>query len=292
MADLLLKVFLPLSLSIIMLGMGMSLTLKDFTLIFKQPKAVLIGLFNQIILLPLLAFILALAFNLSDTLAVGLIILAACPGGATSNIITQVCNGNLALSVTLTAVTSFTGILSIHLLTSFALAYFNTQTESNIQLPITHTIFQITTITIIPISLGMIILKYKPTFASKMIKPMKIASTIIFALILIGLIASNFEKVSSALKAVGLVTLVLNLSIIGFGFLIPKLFNLEDKDSISVGVDGGIQNATLGIVVATTVLNNIEMAIPTAAYSIWMYITGALLMWIINKRNKTKASLR
>ncbi|MGY5354974.1 bile acid:sodium symporter family protein [Wenyingzhuangia sp. IMCC45467] len=286
MTDLLLDFLLPFSLAVIMFGMGMSLKTKDFSRIFRQPKAVILGVVNQVIILPLFALTLALIFNLNDTMAVGLIILASCPGGATSNIITQVCNGNIALSVTLTAVTSFTSIFSVHFVTSFALSYFNTQTTTTFELPVIDTIMQIMAITVIPICIGMLTLKYKPNFALKMVKPMRLASTVIFILILAGLIATNFSQVKESIKAVGLVTLILNLSIIGFGFLMAKLFKLNDKDAISIGVDGGIQNATLGIVIASSMLNNIEMAIPTAAYSIWMYITGALLMWIISKRNK------
>lgn len=287
MSDLLLDLFLPLSLAIIMLGMGMSLTTNDFTRIFRQPKAVFLGAINQIIILPLLAFLLVLFFNLNNTLAIGLIILAACPGGATSNLITHVCKGNVALSVTLTAIISFTSIFSIPFIVSYALVFFNTATNVAIELPITSTVFQIMTITVIPICCGMLILKYKSDFAHKMVKPMRIASTVIFIIIIIGLIATNFNQVSDALKKVGMVTLILNISIISIGFFMTKLFKLGSKDAISIGVDGGIQNATLSIVICTTLLNNIEMAVPTAAYSIWMYLSGAFLMWFFSKRNKT-----
>ncbi|ANW94907.1 bile acid:sodium symporter [Wenyingzhuangia fucanilytica] len=286
MSDILLDLFLPCSLAIIMLGMGMSLTIRDFSRIFRQPKAAILGIINQTIILPLIAFGLAIFFKLDTTMAVGLIILASCPGGPTSNIITQICNGNLALSVTLTAVISFISIISTQVTISYALSYFNTYSNIKIELPFAETVMQIMAITVLPITIGMMIKKYHPKVSSRMIKPMRTASTIIFILILTGIIATNYSTIGDAIQRVGWVTLLLNLSIIASGFLLAKIFKLHFSDAIAIGVDGGIQNATLAIVISTSMLNNIEMAIPTAAYSIWMYITGGILMWILSKKNQ------
>lgn len=285
MTDLLLKTLLPISLAIIMFGMGMTLTLKDFSLVFKHPKPVLIGLFIQIILFPLFAFSLALFFDLDPLLSIGLIIISACPGGATSNIISQICNGNVALSVSLTAITSFTGIISINFLTSFALSYFRSKSDIVIELPLLDTIIRTTTITILPVLLGMTVRKHKEEFALKMENPMRISSTSIFILIFIGVVATNFSTLGDAMKKAGLVTFILNIGIITSGFLLAKIFKLGFKNAISIGVDAGIQNATLGLVICTTILNSIEMAIPTAAYTISMYITGGVLMWLLSKKN-------
>ena len=195
----LLKIFLPLSLSIIMLGMGLSLSIADFARVFKQPKATLIGLTNQILIFPALAFLLAIAFDLSTPMAVGLVIIASCPGGPTSNIITQVCKGNLALSVTLTAIVSVTSIFTLSFITSYALSFFSTQTDASIQLPVLDTIVQIMLITVIPVSIGMIIRNYKYELTLKMIKPMKIVSTSIFILLFIGVVAINANEIGDAL---------------------------------------------------------------------------------------------
>ncbi len=285
MAALLLKVFLPLSLAIIMFGMGMTLVLNDFTSVFKHPKAVIIGLINQIVLLPLLGFLLAFAFNLDATMAVGIVILAACPGGPTSNMITQMCKGNIALSVSLTAIASFTSIVTINFIASFALDYFGaTANATTIELPVLDTTLQIMLITLIPISLGMLIRHFKSDFAMKMEKPMKITSTTIFVLIFIGIIATNFKILGDALLRVGHVTLLLNLLTVGGGYLIAKWAKLNYKDAIAIGIEGGIQNGTLAFVITTSILENIEMAIPTAAYSIWMYITASVLMWRLGKK--------
>ncbi|MCH3883528.1 bile acid:sodium symporter family protein [Tenacibaculum aquimarinum] len=286
-AQLISTIFLPVSLAVIMLGMGMTLIPSDFTRIAKNPKAVLIGLTNQLIFLPIIGFTLAVVFGLNPTMAVGLLILATCPGGPTSNLITQVCKGNIALSVTLTAIASIVSVLTIPFILSYALAYFGSDTNITIQLPIVDTILQIMVITVIPISIGMLIRKYKTSFAKRMEKPMRIASTVIFILVFIAVIAANIDVIASAMKEVGLVTLVLNIATMSLGFLTAKLFKLDFKSSISVTVESGIQNGTLAFVIATSILNNAEMGIPTGAYSIWMFVTGGFLMWYFGKRKET-----
>lgn len=281
---LLTKVALPLSLAIIMLGMGMTLIPADFARIAKYPKGVLLGLTNQLIFLPLIGFLLAWAFNLDSTMAVGLMILAACPGGPTSNLITQVCKGNIALSVTLTAIASFVSILTIPFIISYALEYFGSGSDIVIKLPILDTILQIMVITVIPISIGMIIRRFKPDFAHKMERPMRIASTVIFILIFIAVIAANFKLLGEAMKKVGPVTFLLNIATMSLGYFTAKLLRLNLKDAISITVESGIQNGTLAFVIATTILNNIEMGIPTGAYSIWMFVTGGILMSTLGRR--------
>ena len=283
-AELISQVFLPLSLAIIMLGMGMTLVPADFTRIIKYPKAILIGLTNQLIFLPIIGFSLAIIFNLNPVMAVGVMILATCPGGPTSNLITQVCKGNIALSVTLTAIASFISILTIPFILSYALDYFGSNTDVTIKLPILDTIMQIMVITVIPISIGMLIRKHKTNFAIRMERPMRIASTVIFILVFIAVLAANSEKLVTGMKEAGLVTLALNIATMGLGYLTAKAFKLDLKNVISITIESCIQNGTLAFVIATTILNNVEMGIPTGAYSIWMFITGGILMWQFGKR--------
>ena len=145
-------------------------------------------------------------------------------------------------------------------------------------------------ITVIPISIGMIIRRLKPNFAIKMEKPMRIASTVIFILVFIAVIAANINLIGDAMKRVGLVTLLLNIATMGLGYMTARLFKLNLKSAISITVESGIQNGTLAFVIATTILNNIEMGIPTGAYSIWMFITGGILMWQLGKRKETKSN--
>lgn len=278
------KIFLPLSLAIIMLGMGMTLIPEDFKRIFKYPKAILIGLTNQLILLPIVGFALAILFNLEPIFAVGLMILASCPGGPTSNLITQVCKGNIALSVTLTALASFISILIIPFILSFSLNYFNTASDASIKLPVLDTILQIMAITVIPILIGMLIRNYKTNFAKRMEKPMRTASTIIFILVFVAVVASSSDKIVSGMKAAGIVTLLLNIITMGLGYFTAKLFKLNRENAISITIESGIQNGTLALVIAASVLNNPEMGIPIGAYAIWMFVTGGILMWFWGKK--------
>ncbi len=280
------KVFLPLSLAIIMFGMGMTLIPVDFTRILKYPKAILIGLTNQLIFLPIIGFLLAMAFDLEPLMAIGIMVLVACPGGPTSNLITQVCKGNIALSVSLTAIASFMSILTIPFILSYALTYFGTGDDIAINLPILDTVIQIMVITVIPISIGMVVRRFKTNFANRMEKPMRIASTVIFILVFVAVVAANFSMIGQAMKEVGLVTLLLNILTMGLGYMTACLFNMKLKNAISITIESGIQNGTLAFVIASTILNNLEMAIPTAAYSIWMFITGGVLMWQLGKRKE------
>ncbi len=287
LVTLLTKVFLPLSLAIIMFGMGMTLVVSDFTRIFKFPKAVIIGLTNQLIFLPLIGFSLAILFGLSEAIALGFIIIAACPGGPTSNLITQLCKGNIALSVTLTAIASFASIITIPVILTFALEYFNIGQGTKIELPVLSTILQIMVITVIPVAIGMFVNKKKPEFAKKMESPMRKASTIIFIVIFILVIGANYDLILDALKSAGLATLLLNLGTMSLGFLTSRLLRLNLKDSISITVESGIQNGTLGFVIATTILNNMEMSLPIGIYSIWMFISGGLLIFLFSRKGTT-----
>lgn len=282
--ELITKIFLPLSLAIIMLGMGMTLVPGDFKRIIKFPRAIFIGLTNQLILLPIIGFGLAILFGLNPTMAVGLMILASCPGGPTSNLITQVCKGNIALSVTLTALASFISILIIPFILSFALDYFGSDSGTAIKLPIIDTIIQIMVITVIPISIGMLIRKLKSNFAIRMEKPMRIASTVLFILVFLAIVVASKDKIVSGMKAAGIVTLLLNILTMSLGYLTAKLFRLDLKSAISITIESGIQNGTLALVIAASVLNNPEMGIPIGAYSIWMFVTGGILMWFLGKK--------
>ncbi|MBO3098411.1 bile acid:sodium symporter family protein [Gelidibacter pelagius] len=290
-AEIISNIFLPLSLAIIMLGMGMTLILSDFARILRNPKAILIGLTNQLIFLPIIGFSLAIAFDLNPIMAVGLMILSTCPGGATSNLITQVCRGNIALSVTLTAISSIICVFTIPFILSFALDYFGTGTGVTIKLPILNTIIQIMGITIIPISIGMFIRRLNSNFARRMEKPMRTASTVIFIIVFIAVLAANYNILGTAMTEVGLPTLLLNILTMGLGYLTARLFKLNLKSAISITVESGIQNGTLAIVVATSILNNFEMSIPTAAYAIWMFITGGILMWLFGNRPEIESDI-
>ena len=273
------QIFLPISLAIIMFGMGLGLVTGDFVRLFSFPKAVLVGLCNQLLLLPLIGFAIVVLFDLNPSMAIGVMIISVCPGGPTSNLITQVSRGNIGLSVTLTALASLITVFTIPILLSKAIAYFTGNTGVIIQLPILETMVQILVITIIPIYIGMMIRKQKEAFALSMEKPMRTASTVLFVIIFLVIIIANKDNLVQAMKEVGLATLLLNLLTMGLGFLTAKLFGIAGNSQITITIESGIQNGTLAFVIATTILNNFEMGLPAGAYSIWMFITGGLLMW-------------
>ena len=273
------QIFLPISLAIIMFGMGLTLVVGDFGRLFTYPKAVIVGLCNQLIFLPLIGFSIILLFDLSSSMAIGIMILALCPGGPTSNLITQVARGNIGLSVTLTALASLITVFTIPIILSKAITYFTGETGVVIELPIVQTMLQILIITVIPVSIGMVIRKKNEGFALRMEKPMRTASTVLFVIIFLLVMIANKELIVEAMKEDGLATLLLNLSTMALGYITARAFRIKGKSQISITIESGIQNGTLAFVIATTILNNVEMGLPTGAYSIWMFITGGILMW-------------
>lgn len=272
-------IILAVSLMFIMLGMGLSLVVEDFKRIFYQPKAIIIGLCNQILILPLLAFGIAIAFSVTPEIAIGLMILAACPGGPTSNLISYLAKADTALSVTLTAFSSFITILTIPFIINFSLNYFLEQ-DTLIQLNKVETFLQILIIVIIPISIGMLIRKYKNKFALKMAKPVRIASAILLIIVILSILLKEKETIFPSLKETGLVIVILNLAVMFVAFYGAKILKISNKRALSIAIESGIQNGTLGITVAIVLLQNSAFAIVPAVYSLIMFFTGAIVVFI------------
>lgn len=285
-ASLLTSVILPASLFIIMLGMGLSLIIDDFKRVVQYPKATIIGLVNQLILLPLMAFAMVKVLGLAPLTAVGFMLIAACPGGVTSNLIAHVSKGDTALSITLTAISSFITVITIPLIVSFSLSHFMDNSQS-IQLPVGKTIIQILSITVIPVSIGMFIRNRFPDFALKMDKPTRIASTIIFIIILVSVIATNLELVRENMGTLGWISLLLLMLTMALGFFSAKLFKLNLSQQISIAIESGIQNGTLAIVIATTLLEQSELSLPAAIYSLVMFLPAGLMMWFFGRRQRS-----
>jgi BASS family bile acid:Na+ symporter len=285
------EVFLPGALAIIMLGMGLSLALGDFKRLFKHPKAILTGLLNQLVLLPIAGFSIMYFFDLPPVYAVGVILIAACPGGPTSNLLTFMAKGDAALSISLTAFSSLITIFTIPFIVNLAMEiYFGS--GQYVALPVVQTILQIMVITIIPVSLGMFIKYRSPKTAKKFEKAVKIASGILITVIILGAILKQRDIVIPAFKQVGLPILILNIVTIFVGFYSAKLLGLNFRQSSTVSIESGIQNGTLAIAIAagTTLLDNPQMAIPPAVYSILMFISGALVVYWYGKKNGKQMS--
>ena len=283
-------IILASSLIIIMLGMGLSLVIDDFKRILVYPKAILVGLTNQLIILPLIGFAIASVFPLKPEIAIGVMILAACPGGPTSNLIAHLAKGDTALSVTLTALSSFITILTIPFIINFALIHFLEEGQM-IRLNILETIIQIFAIIIIPISIGMIIRRYKEGFALRMAKPVRTASGIVLALVIIGIVVKERENFVSYFQQAGIVALILNVATMAVGYYSSRLFKIIDKRALSISIESGIQNGTLAITIAVVLLGTTSYAITPAVYSLIMFFTGGVIIYIGNKRNAARNGL-
>ncbi len=273
------ELFLPLALAVIMFGMGLSLTFADFKRILIYPKAVGIGLINQIVVLPLIAFSIAKVFQLPSELAVGLMILAACPGGATSNLITHRAKGDSALSITLTAFSSLITVITIPFLVNFSLGHFMDQGEE-LKLNVLGTVVSVLLITIIPVAIGMLVLKKAPQLAQRWDKPFRKISAVFFVIIIVAAIVKEKDNLVQFFIEAGPASLALNLATLGLGYGVAKMAGLDFRQRLTISIESGIQNGTLGITIAATLLMNSVMTIPSAIYSLIMFGTAALvILW-------------
>ncbi len=284
--DNLASIILAASLIIIMFGMGLSLQVADFRRIISYPKAMFVGLFNQIIILPIIGYALVSFFSIQPEIAIGVMILAACPGGPTSNLITHLAKGDTALSVSLTAASSLITIITIPFIINFALIEFIAKGQV-IQLDVSKTILQIFVIVIIPVSIGMWIRHYKTAFAERMEKPVRTASGIVLALVIVGIIIKEKENVIPYFQQAGWITLALNVISMAIGYFSAKAFKLNQKQAIAISIESGIQNGTLAISIATVLLSRPDFAIAPAIYSLIMFFTGGLIIFY-KLRKKTE----
>ena len=281
-ADLLTQVILPFSLFLIMFGLGLTLTRADFKQILLSPKAVVVGILGQLLLLPFVAFVLAVLFRLPPELAVGLMIISTAPGGATSNMYSYLFKGDVSLSITLTAVVSLITPFTLPLVIAASMVYF-IGSGTDIQLPIVKTIIQLLIITIIPVTLGMIVLARWAGFAKKAEQVLKWFSIAFLALIIVLIILKNRQDMLSFFAQAGLATLTLNVCVLILGYALAQLAQLTQAQKITIGFEVGLQNGTLALVVASSIIGNEVMAIPAVTYSIIMFITGALFGRVVNR---------
>lgn len=284
---------LPISLAIIMLGMGLSLVPGDFRRVALYPKAAAIGIINQIIVLPLVGFLLLMIIPMrTPELAVGIMILAACPGGPTSNLISHISRGDTALSITLTAISSLIVVFTIPLIVNFALRHFLEQGEY-VPLPVFDTIIKVIIITLLPVTIGMIIRAKAPKFSEIMNRPVKIMSGILLFIIIMAAILNDRENFFNFFAQAGPVALTLNLAMLLVGYFSARLFKLRISQSITISIESGIQNGTLGIAIAATLLHNPTMTISPAIYSLIMFMTaGVIIAWMNLKISSNRLVVR
>jgi BASS family bile acid:Na+ symporter len=277
MSELLKTVVLPLALMVIMFGMGLTLTPADFKRVILAPRAKLIGLANQLILLPLIAFGLAHLFRLSPELAVGLMLVAACPGGPTSNLITHLSRGDTALSVTLTAVSSIITVFTIPLIVGFSLDYFLGADGARITLPFGPTVAQLMLVTILPVTAGMGVRARWPAWSRRMIKPVN-GLSMVFLVLVILIAALKETDLGGQFREAGWAALSLNAVTMGLGFALAAAAGLSRPQRVSISVESGIQNGTLALAIALGLLGSPRIAVPAVVYSLLMFLSGGIMI--------------
>lgn len=279
-ANFLSAVLLPLALSIIMMGLGLSLQSEDFKRVVTFPKAVVLGLFCQMILLPVICYFIAIGFGLSPELAVGLMLLSASPGGPTANLYSHISRGDVALNVTLTALNSLISIFSITIIVNFAMKQFM-QSDQYVPLQFSK-VLEVVMIVLLPVSIGMIVRSKFSKLAAALDKPVKIASAIFLTLVIILTLLKEKSHIVEDFKVVGLATLTLNMASMAIGYFVPLFFQLGKKQAIAIGMEIGIHNGTLAIFIALTVIGNSTMSIPPVIYSLLMFFTAAIFGYLVN----------
>lgn len=273
----LISIGLPISLFIIMIGIGMTLTLRDFRQVTVNPKGMIVGTVAQIVMMPLLAFAIAAMLGLSPALAVGLVIIAACPGGTTSNLFVLLSRGNIALSILLTVSASLITILSLPYFTNLALqAYFGE--GSNISLPVGKTVAMLLVIVLLPVTIGMIFRTRAPAMAQKAEGIVSIFGGLVLLLLIIALLYGSRDRLLDLLIQAGPAAFLLNAGGVILGLLVSRLAGLSQRESLAVAVELGIKNGTIALMVTLTLLESSEMSIPSVVYSVMMFAVGFLLV--------------
>lgn len=285
----LLTIFLPIALAIVMAGLGLHLTLDDFRRVARQPRAVVVALAVQCLLLPPVAFGLAALLRLPPEFAVGLVLLSASPGGVTANIFSHLARGDVALNVTLTAVNSVLALVTLPLWTGLALEVF-LGSENTVPPPL-RKLIEVAVIALVPVALGMALRAWKPRMADAAEKPVRLLSTVVLAL-LIGLaIASEFDTLLEHVAAIGLACLAFNLVSLGSGYLSGLAMRLGRPQAIAIGFEISIHNSTLAILLALQVLGSDLIAIPPAVYAVLMYpVATVFAFWLLRRQRATAAA--
>ena len=276
---------LPLALAFIMLTLGLGLTGQDFIRVIKQPKDFLIGLLSQIILLPIVAFIIIKIWPISPELAIGVMIIASAPGGVTSNILTSLARGDVALSISLTAVISLLSVLTVPfvVLTSVDLLGLNNITEN---ISLLSMAIQMFLIVAAPTFLGMIIRKYANNFTLKFEPTAKKISVALFIIVLIGAILSEKENLVNYFAQAGLITLLLNILMMILAYNLAKVFGSGSQQKKAISIECGLQNGTLAIFVGTVLFGGGVYIIPAATYSLIMFLTSILFVFFLRNSNQ------
>ena len=276
------EIFLPLALAFIMFSLGLGLTISDFSRVLKQPKDFLIGAFTQIIILPIVALILVLIWPMSPELAIGVMLIAAAPGGATSNIVTSFAKGDVALSVSLTAIISLLSVFTIPLIVLISLNIL-VDNYSSISISILDIAIQMFAIVTVPVILGILFRKFMSNFSILFEPIAKKISALLFAIVLLGAVLAEKDNIILYFSQAGLITLILNILMMIIAFYIAKFFGSGVSQRKTIIVECGLQNGTLAIVVATSVFGGGVYLIPAATYSLIMFASSLIYIYFARR---------
>ena len=270
----------PIALALIMLGLGLSLTVQDFLRILKKPKDFFIGFVCQLIALPIIAFLLIKTLNTPMELALGVMIIAAAPGGVTSNVLTKFANGDVALSVSLTAIISLISIFTVPFIVFKSAELLNVSYISN-NISMTGISLKMFGVVTLPVMIGMIIRKFATIFISNNTLIIQRLSIILFLIVFIAIWIEEWDKITSFITRAGLIALILNVVMMTFGFYVAKVFASGMDQRKSISLECGLQNGTLAIFVSTQIFDNIVYMVPTAAYALIMFITSIIFVFLV-----------
>ena len=274
----------PISLALIMLGLGLGLTGRDFLRVLNNPKDFIVGFICQLILLPVVAYIIVLIMDLPIEIALGIMIIAAAPGGVTTNVMTKFANGDVALSISLTAIISLISIFSVPFIIFKSADLLGAPAISS-NLTMTGIALKMALVVTVPVILGMIIRKFAVNFVTSNISIIEKITIILFLIVFAAILVEEKDNILNYFKQAGIAALTLNVVMIVLSYYIAKMFSTDIKQRKCISIECGLQNGTLAIFVATQIFSDITYIIPTAAYALIMYLTGFILIFILRRSN-------
>ena len=273
----------PICLALIMLGLGLGLSVKDFTRVLSAPKDFFVGFFSQLVILPIVALAIAIILDLSTPIAVGLMIIAAAPGGVTSNVLTKFAEGDVALSISLTAVVSLISIISIPFIVINSAEFFGVVVSKDISL--IGIALKMALVVTVPVIIGMIIRSFAKNFIVSKINIINKLTSLLFVIVFAAIWIEEKDNILNYLAQAGLAVLILNVVMMLIGYFIAKKFASGIAQQKCIALECGLQNGTLAVFVATLIFDDLAYMVPTAAYALTMYITGFIFIYILRKSN-------
>ncbi len=274
---------LPIALAIIMFGLGLDLTINDFRRVGRHPRAVAVALGCQLLLLPVICFGLVVLLDLPALLGIGMMLLAASPGGTSANLFSHLFRGDVALNITLTAINSLIALFTLPVVAGLAIRYYDR--GDDVSLPFGEVV-QVFAIVLIPVVIGMVVRARAVSFAARMERPVRIGSALILAVLVLGILLDQSENVGEYFGDVGLAAGLFCAISLVVGYVVPKAAGISDDQAIASSMEIGVHNATLAIFVAVEVLDQTEISIPAAVYSIFMFVFASIWGSFVSRRSR------